>query len=81
MYILAAVLVCAEAVSFMRSRMAALHVRGERKLHWAKESACRRMEIIAVIDDLDALFCVVVHEGDPVASTERRRRKCLDRLL
>ncbi|WP_220499649.1 DUF3800 domain-containing protein [Microbispora sp. H10949] len=80
-YILAAVLVCTEAIPSIRSRMAALHVRGERKLHWVKESARRRAEIISVLEDLDVLFVFVVHEGDPTAKSERRRRKCFERLL
>lgn len=80
-YLLAAVTVHCASLVAIRRRMADLRLDGQRKLHWAKESACRRMEIMTVLEGLDVLFGVVVHEGDPDASMERRRRKCLDRLL
>ncbi|MDR8408527.1 hypothetical protein MTP10_07230 [Nonomuraea sp. 3-1Str] len=80
-YILASVIVQSASAGEIRQRLVSLRLGGQRKVHWVKESACRRMEICELLEGLGVLFVIVLHEGDPGASAERRRRKCLDLLL
>ena len=55
-------------------------LRGQRKLHWRDENEQRRKLLTAAVADIEALHLVVVRV-DLQASSERRRRLCLRRLL
>ncbi len=62
--------------------MIALRERGQRKLHWHDESEARRRKIAAAVAGLDVLHLVVIRTGCHASErSERRRRKCLERLL
>jgi hypothetical protein len=80
-YLLAAALVPQEAVEPVRAALRGLLLAGQRKLHWHAESDKRRRQMVAVIAELEALHLVVVRCGRPGEHPERRRRKCLERLL
>ncbi len=49
-------------------------------MHWRDESIRRRNTIIQAIASLEALHVVVVRSGSPLETSERRRRKCLERM-
>jgi hypothetical protein len=80
-YILAAALVHGTACEKIRAWMDGLRLDGQRKLHWAKESASRRDGIIHAVESLDVLYLVVLLEDISGSTSERRRRRCLERLL
>ncbi|MFE1957657.1 hypothetical protein [Streptomyces sp. NPDC059479] len=79
-YILAAALIEPNAVDHIREETAALRIPGQRKLHWRDESAKRQATIAQAIARLDALHLIVVRNGSAGESSERRRRKCLERM-
>lgn len=81
-YILSAALCFAEEIDASRAATAKLLLRGQRKLHWIDESTKRRREIINSIALLPLEHVVVVRSRpDCQDKPERRRRKCLERLL
>jgi len=61
--------------------MDALRIKRQHKLHWHMEPARRRRLIAQTVAELDALHLVVVRSCLPGENSERRRRKCLERLL
>ncbi len=61
--------------------MSELRVKGERKLHWYHETPKRRRWIVDTLAELAALHLVVVRAGLPGERSEKRRRKCLEKLL
>jgi len=69
-----------EQLQAARAAVRALLLRGQHKLHWRDENEQRRKLLTAAVADLEALHLVVVHV-DLQASSERRRRLCLRRLL
>lgn len=79
-YLLAAAVVPSEQVQPMRAAVSSLLLRGQHKLRWRNENAQRRKLLTAAVAELDALYVVVVRVGQG-ASSERRRRLCLRRLL
>lgn len=79
-YVLAAALIHPNNCEDVRSLMRAIHP-GRGKLHWHDESAPERRKIVAAVAELDVLHLVVVRQGMPGGHPERRRRKCLERLL
>lgn len=80
-YVLAAS-VCEPAVlEASREQVAALRLRGERKLHWRDESASRRRKIPSAIAEMPLHHVIVVRNGLPGERSERRRRLCLNRML
>lgn len=57
-------------------------IRGQpAKLHWHGESHLSRKGITQTIVQIPALHVVVVRTGRPGESSERRRRKCFERLV
>lgn len=79
-YILAAALMDADAAEDVRKTLRGLLVPGQRKLHWRDEPAPRKALIAERIASLDALHLIVVRDDRRGESSERRRRKCLERM-
>lgn len=79
-YVLAAALIPAGLRDEVRTAVAALRWRGQRKLHWHAENDQRRKLLTAAVAELEALYVVVVRV-ERTESSERRRRLCLRRLL
>jgi hypothetical protein len=79
-YLLAAAMLPTEDLQATRAAVRSLLLRGQRKLHWRDENEQRRKLLTAAVAGLEALHLVVVHV-DLQASSERRRRLCLRRLL
>ncbi|RUQ02852.1 hypothetical protein D8M34_17595 [Microbacterium sp. HSID17254] len=79
-YVLAAALIDQVDQEAARVTMAALRLRGQRKLHWHDEDAPRRQLLTDTNAGLPALHLIVVTVDVP-ARSERRRRLCLARLL
>lgn len=78
-YVLAAVLVIHDAVHDARSAVEDARPRGMRKLHWREAIDVQRRAWIELLRF--AVEVVVIHyDGDP-ARAERRRRRCLERLV
>lgn len=79
-YILAAIHARHADAEMIRDRMGQLLRPGQRKLHWRQESPRRRHQIVKAIAELPVHGVVVVRRrlGEV---PERRRRKCLERLL
>ncbi|MFG1638592.1 hypothetical protein ACGFKX_27600 [Pseudonocardia alni] len=77
---LAAALIEREDEEAARAAVAALRLRGQRKLHWRDEDRSRRKLLTEAIAALPALHLIVV-KVDITAASERRRRLCLARLL
>lgn len=81
-YILAAALIDPDALEKVRAQVRTLLIPRQRKLHWRDESARRRVAIAETIADLDSLHLVVARTGgDANETSERRRRKCLERMV
>lgn len=64
-----------------RERIANLRLPGQKKLHWRDENDHRRVVITQAVVDCDLEHVVVVRSGAVTDHPERRRRKCLERLL
>lgn len=79
-YVLAAALIERDDEEAARTALAALRLRGQHKLHWHDEDSSRRKLLTETIAELPALHLIVV-KVDVNASSERRRRLCLARLL
>lgn len=79
-YVLAATLVEDDLVDEVRSRVVALRLPGQPKLHWHVETEKRRHFLVDQVAGLPARHLVVVRV-DRNAGSERRRRLCLWRLL
>ncbi|MBO0883372.1 MAG: hypothetical protein J2P17_24160 [Mycobacterium sp.] len=80
-YLLGAALVPKHSYEVARAAMESLRLPGQRKLHWHTEDAPRRRLIAATIAELDVLHMVVVRDCQKDERPERRRRKCMERLL
>ncbi len=80
-YILAVTLVTAALLEPVREAILSLRAPGQRKLHWHGESARRRGAVIDRIASLPVRHVIVVREGLPGEPSERRRRKCLARVV
>ena len=80
-YLLAAAVLGVEDLVATRSAVDGLLLRGQRKVHWHTESPRRRRTIITAIRAMPVRHLVVVRDGRSGESAERRRRKCLERLL
>ena len=65
----------------VRRQLQRLRLPGQVKLHWRDESERRRTSISRAVAGLDLQHLVVVRCGADLERTERRRRKCLERLL
>lgn len=81
-YILAAALIDPDALDKVRAQIRTLLIPRQRKLHWRDESIRRRVAIAETIAGLDSLHVVVARTSDnPHEASERRRRKCLERMV
>lgn len=81
-YILSAAVCFAEDIEETRQATRLLLKKGQRKLHWIDESAERRLTIIETISGFPLENIVVVRSYPDVCDKpERRRRKCLERLI
>lgn len=80
-YILAAAISQNHQEDAIRGQVERLRLRGQVKLHWRAESEQRRTAISRVLADLDIEHLVVVRSSADHERLERRRRKCLERLL
>jgi len=81
-YILSAAVCFAEDVEACRAAVRALLLRGQKKVHWVDESVSRRHRIINTVSALPLEHLIVVRSRPGFAGhPERRRRKCLERLL
>ncbi|MFB9743815.1 hypothetical protein ACFFOU_22095 [Pseudonocardia sulfidoxydans] len=79
-YLLAAAVIETDELLAARAAVAALRLRGQKKLHWRGEGAPRRRRIASSIAALPMMHTIVV-KVDKDASSERRRRLCMARLL
>ncbi|WP_340054993.1 hypothetical protein [Corynebacterium parakroppenstedtii] len=81
-YILSAAVCFAEDIEETRQATRLLLKKGQRKLHWIDESTERRLTIIETISGFPLENIVVVRSYPDVCDKpERRRRKCLERLI
>lgn len=80
-YVLAAAIGRPEAESGIRDQIRSLRMPGQVKLHWRDENLKRRARIAHAVAGYDIDHLVVVRTGAFDDRPERRRRKCLERLL
>ncbi|MCE0540182.1 hypothetical protein LWF15_32280 [Kineosporia rhizophila] len=80
-YILAAVVTGENQADQVRDTMRLLLLRGQRKLHWHDEQDKRRRLISETVATLPVTAVVVVRSTGPGEAMERRRRKCMERML
>lgn len=80
-YLLAAALSQIDTESETRDRISSLRLPGQVKLHWRDEDSARRGAITRVVAECDVDHLVVVRTDAALERPERRRRKCLERLL
>jgi len=74
--------ICGDAeVEGAKEAMRKLLLRGQRKVHWKDESDERRDQIVETIVGIDVQHLVVVRNAQQGEPSERRRHKCLERLL
>jgi hypothetical protein len=79
-YLLAAALVHSEDYDTVSEQMRALRLPHQKKLHWSDDRN-RHEYITSTIAELDVLHVVVVRDSTPDETVNRRRKKCLERLL
>jgi hypothetical protein len=79
-YLLCAAMAGNEDVDGIRSRVAALKLPGQVKLHWRDESPSRQRRIIDAVAALPVDLLVVVHVS-PSRKPEQRRHRALRVLL
>ncbi|MFV0460699.1 MAG: hypothetical protein ACK5MT_18225 [Actinomycetales bacterium] len=80
-YVLAAAIGCSEDEPVIREQISRLRMPGQVKLHWRDENTKRRSTIAQAIAGYKLEHLVVVRAGRVDDRPERRRRKCLERLL
>lgn len=83
-YLIAAAICFQEHVDDARALMAGLKKKAERKIHWRDDDDKRHLEMTQAIAGMEAVEHVVVVRSrpeDPADTSERRRRKCLERIL
>lgn len=81
-YLLASAVGCPEDVAAMVGTMSKLRLPSSGpKLHWRDESDRRRAAVVDAISELPIEGFVVVRTGSEHERAERRRRKCMERLL
>lgn len=82
-YLLAAVLVGADEMEAARAELRGIqlsHERG-RKVHWHNRDARQRMVAVDTVAALEVPSIIVVRTSRSAERSERRRRRCLDRLV
>lgn len=80
-YILAAAIIDDSTVAVARDKISKLLLPDQRKVHWWHESDKRRDLIASTIGNVGISAVVIVRVGPLDNRDERRRRKCLERLL
>ncbi|MDN5898572.1 MAG: hypothetical protein L0H74_00720 [Brachybacterium sp.] len=81
-YLLAAALIQTDELENVRGAVAPFLRPGQKKIHWHDENSRSRRDLVAAVAQLEAIHLVVVRDGaEPTEKSERRRRKCLERLL
>lgn len=80
-YVLACSLVVTDHLEGLRSRLSALRLPGEQKVHWYERSRGQRRLLVETIAAMPAIHHIVVRDDCGDESSERRRRKCLERML
>lgn len=80
-YVLAAAIGRRDLKEATRERVSRLRLPGHSKLHWRGEGERRRGIIANAVAGCDIDYVVVVLTGANQDRAERRRRKCLERLL
>lgn len=80
-YLLAAAIGSVDAAMSVREQVSALRLPGQVKLHWRDEAEGRRLTIAQFVSSCSLRHVVVVRSGRSNDRSERRRRKCLERLL
>ncbi len=80
-YVLAATIGRPDAELGIRDQISRLRLPGQVKLHWRNEDTKRRSRITHAVAGYDLEHLVVVRAGFVGDRPERRRRKCLERLL
>jgi len=80
-YVLAAAIGRPDAEPDIRDQIRGLRLPGQVKLHWRDEDTRRRTRITHAVAGCDIEHLVVVRTGHVDDRPERRRRKCLERLL
>lgn len=80
-YILAASIMPAESRDSVREIAQGLRLPGQRKVHWRDESEKRRRLLAEAVASLAVMHLVVVRVGRVGEPSERKRRKCMERLL
>lgn len=80
-YILAASIMPTDSCDAVRQAMVRLRLAGQRKVHWVHESDKRRFMLVETIARLEVLHLVIVRSCHPTEPSERRRRKCMERLV
>ncbi|MEV5705631.1 hypothetical protein [Actinoallomurus sp. NPDC052274] len=80
-YILVASIMEPNARWPVREAVASLRLPGQHKVHWYHESDKRRRLLIETVMSLEVLHLAVVRIGTAGETSERRRRKCMERLF
>ena len=80
-YLLAAAIGRIATASTIRDQISGLRLPGQIKLHWRDESAKRQADITRPVAACELEHLVVVRTEAVEDRPERRRRKCLERLL
>jgi hypothetical protein len=80
-YLLVAALCSDLIVDPTRASLSSLRLKGQLKLHWRDESAGRPKKIASLVAGLPVEHLVVVYNAHPGEKIERRRRRCLERIL
>lgn len=77
-FILAAAISLPGDAPQLRSAMAGLQMKTEKKIHWRDDSDKRRRQVIETIAELPLEAIVVARVGPTSEPDERRRRKCFE---
>lgn len=80
-YVLGAAISQLDHEEEIRRQVACLRLPGQVKLHWRAENERRRTTISRAVAALDIQHLVVVRSAAHHERMERRRRKCMERLL
>lgn len=80
-YVLAAAIGRQDSEPTIRDQISRLRLPGQVKLHWRDEGEKRRNAIMRAVAACELEHVVVVRAGAVDNRPERRRRKCLERLL
>lgn len=80
-YVFAAAVCSSAEIPAARDTVRSLKLTTQRKVHWREEPRRRRARIIEVVASLPLEHLLVVRASSAGEKPERRRRKCMERLL